>query len=212
MKMELLARVVSTGRLMGGPCKSALYLGSKLNIFTDSQYAINNIHENGLRLEKQGWIDVANKNILQKIIASLRSRRGDTYFIKVKGHSGDKGNEEADKLAKEGAAKDIADNIDLQIPEDYDVEGAEFIALTQAELYRGIREMKEATLAPRRNTTIWLDIIRWASKDRWGIFPTDKLIWTSIRNPNIDKKKGIPIPINSWIPPDRSILGKNSPI
>ncbi|KAF8191386.1 ribonuclease H-like protein [Pholiota molesta] len=166
---------------------------SKLNIFTDSQYAINNIHENGLRLEKRGWIDVANKNILQKIIASLRGRKGDTYFIKVKGHSGDKGNEEADKLwcnrpTKEGAAKDIADNIDLQIPEDYNVEGAEFIDLTQAELYRGIREMKEVALAPRRNTTIWLDIIRWASKDRWGIFPTDKLIWTSIRNPNIDKK------------------------
>lgn len=72
-----------------------------LCIRTDSQYAIDSIHKYGHRLEQTGWIDIANKEIIQAIRGQLRLRPGSTYFEKVKGHSNNTGNDGADRLAGE---------------------------------------------------------------------------------------------------------------
>lgn len=159
-----------------------------LQIHTDSQYSLSCTQRIGLAMERHGWIGTANKETIKAILAHLRTRKGETYFIKVKGHSGDTGNDGADKLADIGAEKDNSDDIDLSIPENYEIEGAQFSIMTQADLYRGIREKKTERLEQRKATRSGLNITRWAVKSRWNRTPTDKLIWRSIRNPDIDRK------------------------
>ncbi|KAJ7638478.1 ribonuclease H-like domain-containing protein, partial [Roridomyces roridus] len=73
-----------------------------LAIYTDSQYAINMIVSWGPVIAQTGW-DCANGDVLRAIQFQLRSRRGHITFHYVRGHSGNRENEEADKLAKAGA-------------------------------------------------------------------------------------------------------------
>ncbi|KJA14736.1 hypothetical protein HYPSUDRAFT_150029, partial [Hypholoma sublateritium FD-334 SS-4] len=159
-----------------------------LDIHTDSQYVIDSLYKYGPIHEQLGWIDTANKELMAKLLATLRARPGKTYLTKVLGHSGDVGNDGADSLAAAGAAKDQCDEISLEVPEALRIYGAQLQGLTQSKLYRGIRERHESGLNPRRAATVWLDITRWAAKERWGTFPTDAMIWKAIRNKTIDRK------------------------
>lgn len=58
----------------------------------------------------------------------------------VKGHDGIEGNEGSDRLAKQGANKRLPDLLNLEIPTDFDIQGAKLPTLTQATAYRGILE------------------------------------------------------------------------
>ena len=73
-------------------------------------------------LEKRGWINTSNRDIIKVTIVVIRERIGDTYFINVKGHSGDGGNEGADELAPKGTEKLQPDEINLSISIDYMIE------------------------------------------------------------------------------------------
>ena len=160
-----------------------------LIIKTDSQYAIDGIITHRARLENRGWIEVSNCELFQAIISRLRQRVGETYLSKVKGHSGDTGNDGADSLAGQGAEKpDNSDEIDISVPEEYKVEGANLQTLSQALFYRGIREKKMESYSQRQGTNIMTDMVRWAIKDRAEKLPTDRAIWKSLRNQDIDKK------------------------
>jgi len=52
---------------------------------------------------------------------------------------------------KEGAQKNKEDHINLSIPIKFDIQGAKLVALTQAIVYRGIKESKKT---PTRWTTM----------------------------------------------------------
>ncbi|GES95240.1 hypothetical protein GLOIN_2v1485023 [Rhizophagus clarus] len=69
-----------------------LQTGQKANIFTDSQAAINNI--NNIR-----------RNLTNGKSKICTYKQLEIKFIKVKGHSGIKGNEEADRVAKKEGEK-----------------------------------------------------------------------------------------------------------
>ena len=56
----------------------------------------------------------------------------------VKGHNGETGNEEADKLAKEGASLPEIRDIDLSIPPKFNLTGAKLETMSQSILYKGI--------------------------------------------------------------------------
>ncbi|GBB84703.1 hypothetical protein RclHR1_11290007 [Rhizophagus clarus] len=99
----------SSTRAELGAILSAIFVlqtGQKANIFTDSQAAINNINNNIRRNLTNGkskirtWCKCNNYSIISSIINLINSKQLEIKFIKVKGHSGIKGNEEADRVAK----------------------------------------------------------------------------------------------------------------
>ncbi|GET56608.1 reverse transcriptase family protein [Rhizophagus irregularis DAOM 181602=DAOM 197198] len=82
-----------------------LQTGQKANILTDSQAAIDSINyirtnlTNG-KNKTRIWCKCNNYSIVSCIINLIDSKRLEIKLVKVKGHSGVKGNEEADRVAK----------------------------------------------------------------------------------------------------------------
>ncbi|GBB94988.1 hypothetical protein RclHR1_02460008 [Rhizophagus clarus] len=87
-----------------------LQIGQKANIFTGSQVAIDSIKyirtslasgKNKIRV----WCKCNNYSIINSIIKLIDSKLLEIILIKVKGHSEIKGNEEADRVAKNDTKK-----------------------------------------------------------------------------------------------------------
>jgi ribonuclease HI len=72
----------------------------------------------------------------------LKTCTAETYFKWVKGHNGDQGNEECNRLAKEGANKPQPDILNLDIPKEFNLQGVKLASLTQATTYKGKKEWK----------------------------------------------------------------------
>ena len=150
-----------------------------LTIVSDSMYVINGLTEHLEDWENKGWIEVCNRDWFKRAAYLLRKRSATTTFQWVKGHNGNKGNEECDKLAKEGAEKERSDHIDLTIPDHFDVQGAKLATLTQAIAYRGIRE--RAKKLERKTTQLNLEKIKGDLKDITGEEETNAAIWHNVR-------------------------------
>ena len=80
-----------------------------VTIVSDSKYTIDSLTRNTRRWEDRGWIDIQHGELFQSIVAWMRWRNSVTRFRWVKGHSGTKGNKEADKLVGQGAKKPLPD-------------------------------------------------------------------------------------------------------
>ena len=82
-----------------------------INIYSDSAYCLNPINENWINSwEKKGWktksyTPVKNADLWMELYEILKTTRYNINFIKVKGHTGNKYNEEADRLAKEAIVR-----------------------------------------------------------------------------------------------------------
>lgn len=160
--------------------------GAQLHIKTDSRYVIDNLTTHLKKREEQGWIGLKNKDLFKTTVALLKRRGNITTFQWIKGHSGIKGNEEADKLAKAGAQKDAENTINLRIPQRFNLTGAQLTKATQALLTKGIKERKSPK--GRRTSSINLDKTRWAVKEIYKTsFPSDEIIWTNIQHKDFSK-------------------------
>lgn len=97
-RMELMAAKEAMDHYLDEP---------RLTIVSDSAYLINVMQNNWWkRWEKNGWQNVkgqpvANKDLWEGIIVFLKENPS-IQFEKVKGHSGDEGNDNADRLATAG--------------------------------------------------------------------------------------------------------------
>ncbi len=136
--------------------------------------------------EDQGRIGTQNASLLKMAAYLLKRRSARTSFTWVKGHRSLKGNEESDKLTKEGAKKEQHEELDLQIPTEFDnidIQGVTLATITQSTAYNGIREKKPK---PQRQSTMEnLQTTREVIEAICGTTETDAKIWTSIRGPNL---------------------------
>lgn len=87
----------------------------KYEIHTDSQYSKDSITKWSSSWEKNGWktstgADVKNQDLIKSCVDLYNEIKthpsADIDFVKVKGHSGNHGNDMADKLAVEGCLKE----------------------------------------------------------------------------------------------------------
>ncbi|KAL1657975.1 ribonuclease H-like domain-containing protein, partial [Schizophyllum commune] len=75
-----------------------------LTVYCDSELVIRTYCHWARRFEQCGWI-CANADLIRYAVTLLQRRSRPVEFRWVKGHSGNKGNEAADVLAKDGAAR-----------------------------------------------------------------------------------------------------------
>ncbi|KAG2136465.1 hypothetical protein DEU56DRAFT_712948, partial [Suillus clintonianus] len=95
------------------------------------------------------------------------------------------GNEAADVLANQGAQKNKTDLLNLDIPADFDLQGAKLAMITQVLAHQGIQE--KTHIEYKRTTLMNLDITRRAIKEISTTLETDDNIWSSCRHPDISK-------------------------
>ncbi|KAH9047827.1 ribonuclease H-like protein [Lactarius vividus] len=155
----------------------------QLTLITDSKYVIEGLTKHLKEWEDRGWIGIKNAEMFKQAAYLLKRRTGTTSFQWVKGHQGNLGNEESDKLAKEGADKDQGDELTLHIPDAFNLQGAKLATLTQAIAYKGIRESRTAPNRPSTNRN--MDTMREAIMVYTGNCETDRTIWRSIRKRTI---------------------------
>ena len=154
-----------------------------LKIITDSKYAIEGLTTHLENWENDGWIDIKNADLFRKAAHLLRLRTAKTRFQWIKGHNGDQGNEESDSLAKRGATKQTIDILDLEIPIEFDVQGAKLATLMQAKAYRGIlgKKKHEPRRTTERNFQLTREVISKITKEE----ETDASIWRGTRKTTI---------------------------
>lgn len=129
-----------------------------LTIITDSIYIIRAMNSSLKPWEDLGWTNIPNAEWLKATAYHLRQRSTPTRFKWVKGHNGTRGNEEADKLANIGMNKQIADEIDLTVPNHFQPTGLRLAATTQASAYALIAGLNRSTTT--RRAEILLERIR----------------------------------------------------
>lgn len=151
-----------------------------LEIISDSRYVINGLAKHLRSWEDSGWIGVKNANLFQKAAHFLKRRSAVTTFQWVKAHNGDPGNEESDRLAKEGATKTAHDLLDLSISKEFDLQGAKLASISQALAYQGIQEKKSSSLTQGEKDN--LQRTKAALEGINGTQETDATIWRNTRN------------------------------
>ncbi|KAF6763489.1 hypothetical protein DFP72DRAFT_800579, partial [Ephemerocybe angulata] len=146
---------------------------------SDSQYTIDAVSKHAQRWLDEGFIGVANKHIIQALVGELMATKAEVRLRKVKGHSGDAGNDGADALAGEGARKDDPDDVDLSKGIAIRCLGAATTALTQSKAYRAIREFGPSE--PRRRTERMLERTKAVVEELTDTRPTTAAIWNSLK-------------------------------
>ena len=154
-----------------------------LKIITDSKYTIEGLTTHLKAWEDQGWIEIKNAALFKKAAYLMRRRTAETMFQWVKGHNGDPGNEESDRLAREGPLKKAPDDLDLEIPKEFDLQGAKLNALTQVLAYRGIKERRTPRDRPMTNRN--LKQAKLAILEYNGTQEMSEAIWGGLQNPAI---------------------------
>jgi ribonuclease HI len=106
-----------------------------LLIKSDSYYVIKALTKHLKNMEDKGWLTTANGDLIRTTVAWLRSRQSPTALQWVKGHNNEEGNEEADRLAAEGAMHPPINHLELAAPSGFVYSGSKLSALTQKDIY-----------------------------------------------------------------------------
>jgi hypothetical protein len=152
-----------------------------VEIATDSKYTANGLTAHLRNWEDIGWIGIQNAALFRKAAFLMKQRSTKTSFSWVKAHNGTLGNEESDRLAKEGAEKGIPDILDLQIPPEFNLQGAKMQTINQRTAYKGI--LKKRPKPPHPDATEYIQAIKTAIEETNGTKETTATVWKSLRRP-----------------------------
>ncbi|KAF8981934.1 ribonuclease H-like domain-containing protein, partial [Cyathus striatus] len=158
-----------------------------IKIISDSQYCINGIVTHLQKWADLRFIAIQNADILHTLYVTLITTPNMLLLKKVKGHSGDKGNEGADRLAVEGASKPIPDTLNLSKGAWAMTLSAKLSCMSQSILYWAIHEHKYTRKQNTAHHNIALAIC--ALEENTGTKPTAAAIWKSVQNGSIITKK-----------------------
>ncbi|KAI0654611.1 ribonuclease H-like protein [Cubamyces menziesii] len=158
-----------------------------LHVVSDSRYVVDGLTKWLPKWERRGWIDVANAALLQHLVALLCTRSAATTFRWVKGHSGDPGNEGADRLAAEGAAKPVPYlPLHPPPPRRFLKQGVELVSLTQRLAYRAILLTRPA--AARAAALANVERALSSVHDWCGPLYAPATLWNALRKDPIEPK------------------------
>ncbi|KAG6824561.1 hypothetical protein H0H92_006467, partial [Tricholoma furcatifolium] len=161
--------------------------GITLKILTDSQLVMRELTTLLAKHEDEGWLKTENRDVIKTTVEALRRRSGLTILQKVKGHAGVEGNKGADALANEGARKEDPDENHICSRWQLTHSGLKLSKATQKLIYHAIMETK--TPPKRRTADTNIEAIREAIHERNETeSPTDKRIWTSLKDPAMTKE------------------------
>ncbi|KAF6753980.1 ribonuclease H-like domain-containing protein [Ephemerocybe angulata] len=151
----------------------------RLKIASDSQYTIEALTKHSQTWLSKGLIGVKNPEIVSAILGEILATSTEVRLRKVKGHSGDTGNDGADMLANAGANKTVPDKIDLTMSGVIRAMGAKTNSLTQAQAYRLM--MRHKAVGERTRTTRMMTRTRAAIEASTGVDLPPETVWKSLR-------------------------------
>jgi ribonuclease HI len=157
-----------------------------IKIVTDSKYVIKGLTTHLEQWEDSRWIGISNADLFKATIYHLRHHPALTTFQWVKGHEGNIGNEQADKLALSGTRHNEPDILDIYVPKNIDLQGAKLSKITQNLAYKAITE--KTHLAYNRTTHGLLNITRFVIESLSHQLETNEAVWKSCRQKDITKK------------------------
>jgi len=162
-----------------------------IKIITDSKYVIEGLTNHLETWEDDGWIGIKNTTLFKKATYLMRHQSAKTTMKWVKGHDRVQGNKGSDALAKQGANKQTPDTLNLEIPPEFDVQGAKLPTLIQVTAYKGILEQRESEQC--KTTKKNMKLTHTAIKRITGKAETDAAIWLNMQ------KKAIRLIIQQFI-------------
>ncbi|KAI0349339.1 ribonuclease H-like protein [Trametes cingulata] len=158
-----------------------------LHIVSDSKYVVDGLTLHLPKWEEAGWIGVKNADLFREAVAALRARSALTTFRWVKGHSRNEGNEEADRLAKQGAEQPRPyQPYSLPPNKRFLKDGASLRELTQSLAYKGIRAT--AVKHPRRSTMNNVLEVQRSVAAIVGVTHLEASIWAMLRRNPLQRK------------------------
>jgi ribonuclease HI len=159
-----------------------------IHIKTDSMYVIQGLTKNLEKWEDQGWMRTKHAPLFKNLVAWTRYRSNTTKITWIKGHNGNKGNEEADKLAGEGAHIELptTPHNPPNPPINTIPSGAKLATLKQKDLYYGIKKTNRPS--PRTSTENNLGRIQACAEEYYNNSPTNETTWKSTKHKDLSKK------------------------
>jgi hypothetical protein len=124
------------------------------------------------KLEDRGFVDVPEGEAMQSSLAAMR-RRGSALWLRlINGPGSDIPHREAQRLASRGCQEATVDKDELKLEPRFARTGVRLEVGSQNLFYKLIHSRKKG--APRRQTTMQVDIVRWGVHEVTGELPSEE--------------------------------------
>ncbi|KAH9890114.1 hypothetical protein C8Q73DRAFT_747783 [Cubamyces lactineus] len=138
--------------------------------------------------EDEGFIKQSNGELTKALIGALLKRPTFSAFTWVRGHNGHPGNEAADQLAGQAAAREIEDVLNLDVDEALRLTGAKLSAMTQELAYKAIRTIRTQKAEARTSTAQRVAQILSDIEDNFKVQIPEKMLWRSLKKPVVSRE------------------------